>query len=343
MLAFMAAATVIATSVPAVSLAASPTLPDIRLHRANQVPSCATPERLMSYLELRNRDLDPRFRDIAKWYRHYGERLQVRWDYAFFQMALETNFLSYRRPDGSRGDVDPRQNNFAGIGATGGGVPGDSFPDVGVGVLAQLQHLVAYSGQYVERPVAPRTAQKQADIISVSQRMSRRVRFSDLARRWAADPRYARSIAAIADSFGKAFCNDRAASATGTGVATATTGTASKRSVTRTIWRRGEASESAAISPPPPPRPAARNAAPEDMPPPRDAPIVSADSGSTATVAKPANDAVADAAPDATPDFSASGLMRGLAAIAARIVSVDEVVAPLPRIAYRSDEASPAR
>ncbi len=52
----------------------------------------------------------------------------MRWDYAFFQMAVETNFLSFKRGDGSWGDVKPAQNNFAGFGTTGGGVPGDSYP-----------------------------------------------------------------------------------------------------------------------------------------------------------------------------------------------------------------------
>ncbi len=100
----------------------------------------------MAFLKMRNGQLAPRYRDIAKWYQHHGEAWRVRWDYAFFQMALETNFLTYRRGNGEPGDVQPAQNNFAGIGATGGGVTGDRFPDVSTGVLAQIQHLVAYSG-----------------------------------------------------------------------------------------------------------------------------------------------------------------------------------------------------
>ncbi|MBL8565337.1 MAG: glucosaminidase domain-containing protein [Hyphomicrobiaceae bacterium] len=191
----------VASSIPALAVP-----PEIRLHRANRVPACATPERLMSFLVARNPSLDARHRDIAKWYRHHGERLRVRWDYAFFQMLIETNYLTFRRPDGRPGDVGPRQNNFAGIGATGGGVPGDRFPDVGTGVLAQLQHLVVYSGEPVVDPVAPRTALKQGDIIAVSRQLSRPVRFSDLARRWAADPRYGSSIESTADSFRREFC-----------------------------------------------------------------------------------------------------------------------------------------
>ena len=83
-------------------------------------------------------------------------------------MLLETNYLSYKTGSGRWGDVDPKQNNFAGIGTTGGGVPGDSFPDVSSGVLAQMQHLVAYSGERVANPLAPRTREKQDDIIELS-------------------------------------------------------------------------------------------------------------------------------------------------------------------------------
>ena len=37
------------------------------------------------------------------------------------------------------------QYNFAGIGTTGGGVPGNSYPDVRTGIRAQIQHLKAYA------------------------------------------------------------------------------------------------------------------------------------------------------------------------------------------------------
>jgi len=42
------------------------------------------------------------------------------------------------------GDVVPEQNNFAGIGATGGGAPGIAFPTAEAGVMAQVAHIVAY-------------------------------------------------------------------------------------------------------------------------------------------------------------------------------------------------------
>jgi hypothetical protein len=180
----------------------------IRVSAANPVPSCVTPERLMAFLGERNDSLDPRFKDIARWYRSHGERLSVRWDYAFFQMVIETNYLTFLRPSGQRGDVDPRQNNFAGIGTTGGGVPGDSYPDVATGVLAQIQHLVVYSGERLPAPVAPRTRLKQDDILKASIPIAARrpVTFQDLAGRWAVDRAYGRSIEAIAERFRARHC-----------------------------------------------------------------------------------------------------------------------------------------
>ena len=160
----------------------------------------------MRHVLERTRDLDPRFRDIARYYKQHGEALRVRWDYAFFQMLLETNYLSYKTGSGRWGDVDPKQNNFAGIGTTGGGVPGDSFPDVSSGVLGQMQHLIAYSGEHVARPMAPRTREKQDDIIEESRALKRPVRFDDLTNRWAKDRKYAASIEFVAERYRHANC-----------------------------------------------------------------------------------------------------------------------------------------
>jgi len=180
--------------------------PAIRTSAANTVPACASPERLMAFLASRNPNVDPRYREIARWYKYWGEAWRVRWDYAFFQMVIETNALKFRRADGQRGDVHEKQNNFAGIGATGGGVPGDRFPDIETGVHAQIQHLVAYSGERLVAPIAPRTGQQQDNIISKSLRLQRPVTFGDLARRWAADRAYSRTIDAVAEQFRSGYC-----------------------------------------------------------------------------------------------------------------------------------------
>ena len=80
--------------------------PPIRLSDTNRVPACVTPARLDAYLEAeitrRGHRLATAHRSIAQWYRRHGESQRVRWDYAFFQMALETNFLSFHRGNGKR-------------------------------------------------------------------------------------------------------------------------------------------------------------------------------------------------------------------------------------------------
>ena len=81
---------------------------------------------------------------------------------AFCQAMLETGFLRYG------GDVKIEQYNFAGLGATGGGNPGNSFSSVREGIRAQVQHLKAYAStadlnnacvdsrfKYVSRGTAP--------------------------------------------------------------------------------------------------------------------------------------------------------------------------------------------
>lgn len=182
--------------------------PEIRITDRNRVPACVTPERLTRFLLSGNSNLKSQFRDIARYYKEHGEKLRVRWDYAFYQMVIETNYLKFVNNAG-KGDVNPKQNNFAGIGTTGGGVPGDSFPDVSTGVLGQMQHLVAYSGEPVANPVAPRTREKQDDIVKKSRSLRRPPTFKDLAGRWAADKRYGTSIEFIANRFREAHCNGR--------------------------------------------------------------------------------------------------------------------------------------
>ena len=182
-------------------------LPAIKVTRGNTVPQCVTPGRLLAYLESRNPNLDPRFQAIASEYMKIGEALGVRWDYAFYQMLLETGSLSYR--NGSRaGDVKPSQNNFAGLGATGRGAPGESFKDITTGVRAHLQHLLLYAGERVDQPVAERTrkVQEWGVLTDWHQGFTRPVTFGDLAAKWAPGTRsYRHMIEGIAERF-EAFC-----------------------------------------------------------------------------------------------------------------------------------------
>jgi hypothetical protein len=76
--------------------------------------------------------------DLAAEYIGYGRRFGIRADMAWAQMVHETNFGEYT------GDVKPGQNNMAGIGATGGGVPGNSFATASLGVVAHLVHIAWY-------------------------------------------------------------------------------------------------------------------------------------------------------------------------------------------------------
>ncbi len=169
----------------------------------------------MAFLKARNTELDPVYEEIAAWYQRHGEALQVRWDYAFFQMLIETNYLTFKRGNGRPGDVDGRQYNFAGLGTTGGGVPGNSFPDVATGVRAQLEHLVVYSGERVPAPVAPRTRLKQDDILAWTEPLSQKrpVNFQDLAGKWAVDRAYGRSIERTAERFRAVHCTNEIAGA----------------------------------------------------------------------------------------------------------------------------------
>src|SRR5690606_4238466 len=136
---------------------------------------------LTVYLKQRNPKLDARYESVATEYMRHGEALRVRWDYAFFQMILETRALSYK------GDVRADQNNFAGLGATGKGARGERFPDISTGGRAQLERLVMYSGDRVDSPVAERTRNMQdwGVLTKWHAQMSGPITFSQLASKWA--------------------------------------------------------------------------------------------------------------------------------------------------------------
>ena len=184
-------------------------LPDIKTSAANRVPACATPGRMMDYLKSRNSEVDPRYEGVATEYMRFGEMLGVRWDFAFYQMIVETGALSYRRGNRS-GDVKPAQNNFAGLGATGGGEHGDSFKDIPSGVRGHLEHLLMYSGEKVDNPVAERTrkVQEWGVLTSWQQKFTRPINFSDLAAKWApGSGAYGKMLEAVAEKFDEDFCS----------------------------------------------------------------------------------------------------------------------------------------
>lgn len=75
---------------------------------------------------------------VAKYYLYFGSQLGITGDWAYCQSIHETGWFKFG------GDVPYTQNNYAGLGATGGGNPGNYFNTPEEGVLAQIQHLWAY-------------------------------------------------------------------------------------------------------------------------------------------------------------------------------------------------------
>jgi hypothetical protein len=180
-------------------------LPQIKLSDQNSVPACVTPGRLMSYVRSRNDKLEAKFDDVATEYMRNGEELGIRWDYAFFQMMLETNTLKYT------GDVKISQNNFAGLGATGRGARGESFTTVADGVRAHLQHVLMYSGEKIESPVAQRTRDIQSwgVLTKWQSTIKEPMTYTQLGKKWAPTSRgYARDIEVLAGLFFNGACKE---------------------------------------------------------------------------------------------------------------------------------------
>ena len=96
---------------------------------------------------------------------------------ALVQMLHETNYLRFG------GTVKPEQNNFAGLGVTGGGVSGLTFPDVETGALAHVQHLKAYGSTAALTQVSVDPRAKYVKRGSATTLRS-------LTGKWAADPLY---------------------------------------------------------------------------------------------------------------------------------------------------------
>lgn len=197
-------------------------LPPIIASAGNTVPGCVTPATLMQFVAERNAhqqppaEIEPRFAGIAAVYKTVGQCVArppqqcvgVRWDYAFFQMLIETNYLTFRRPDGVPAAVLPSDNNFAGVGATVSGKPGERFKDVATGVLAHLQHVLMYSVTRIPEPVAKRTRQVQEDVQQIMARLHRPITYSDLAREWTGTEknRYGAEIQRMAEKFASRYC-----------------------------------------------------------------------------------------------------------------------------------------
>lgn len=106
-----------------------------------------TKAQAVAYIKLVNPDvkLACSVEELVDCYWQEAERENVRPDLALAQSLVETGTYYYG------GDVLHHQNNFCGLGTTGGGVRGASFATPQLGVRAHIQHLLAYARE--EQPV----------------------------------------------------------------------------------------------------------------------------------------------------------------------------------------------
>ena len=99
----------------------------------------ASEEQMLAYLLARNPKpkLTGMPKELVHAYYEEAEHEGIRPDVALAQAYKETGFFAYG------GDVDWRQNNFCGLGATGNGANGLSFPDMRTGAREHIQNLLA--------------------------------------------------------------------------------------------------------------------------------------------------------------------------------------------------------
>ena len=100
--------------------------------------SQASKEQALKWLQQKGVDLT-QWGEIIDLYWKIAPKYNVRADVALAQACKETSFFRFG------GLVKPEQNNFCGLGATGPGNTGASFPDKRTGVEAHIQHLYAYA------------------------------------------------------------------------------------------------------------------------------------------------------------------------------------------------------
>ena len=108
----------------------------------------------------------------------------VKADVAFVQMCLETGYLKYGN------DVKWEQFNFAGIGATGNGNPGNSFSTPQIGIRAQIQHLKAYA---TKEPLKQACVDPRYHLVSKGCAPF----VEDLGGKWASNPSYGNDLVVL--------------------------------------------------------------------------------------------------------------------------------------------------
>lgn len=134
--------------------------------------SIATEAQLLEYLAANNPAALDEFADLPGLYLEEGKSEGVRGDAAFCMACKETGFFKFG------GDVKKEQNNFCGLGATGGGNPGHSFETHRLGVRANIQHLKAYGST---EPLVNECIDARFKYVSRGVALT----FEDLAGKWA--------------------------------------------------------------------------------------------------------------------------------------------------------------
>jgi len=100
-----------------------------------------SPEKMTAYIKKKNPEakLNCSIEELVRMYYKESNAEGVRADLALCQAIKETGCFAYGK------DVIPEQNNYCGLGTTGGGVKGVFFAAPQDGIRAHIQHLLAYT------------------------------------------------------------------------------------------------------------------------------------------------------------------------------------------------------
>ena len=146
--------------------------------------SSLTADQLAAYVLANNPSpqLNCSVKELASYFLSEGRAEGVRGDIAFCQAIHETGFFRFT------GDVKWTQNNYGGLGATGGGEPGLSFDSPRIGARANIQHLKGYGSA---APLNQACVDPRYKYISPK---GKAPLWENLAGTWAADSGYAAKL-----------------------------------------------------------------------------------------------------------------------------------------------------
>ena len=183
-------------------------LPEIRTNASNAVPECVTPGRMTGIPEEPQSRHQPALRQRR--HRVHATGREARRALGFRLLPDDPGDRRAQVPQRQpvRRREARRRTTLPASGATGGGEPGESFKDIATGVRAHLEHLLLYSGEKLENPVAERTrkVQEWGVLTKWQSRFTRPITFTDLAAKWAPGSRRLRAMLdGIAERF-QEFC-----------------------------------------------------------------------------------------------------------------------------------------